>query len=136
MMTRISETVLQPNRGGTTMSKLDQDLAGALKRAKTKPMYFALVLKAPGEGTLIVNKDPVKPAAIAEAKKDLGGGQIIKGRCSGDKDGQLVFETPKDPPAALAKTLKAVIVRDAHLTLKVDARKAADLTDDDDQSPA
>src|SRR5262245_26270205 len=120
------------------MSKIDQDLVAALKRAKTKPMtepmYFALVLKAPGEGTLIVNKNPVKPAAIAEAKKDLGGGQIFKGRCAGDKSGQLVFETAKVPPAYLAKTLKSVIIRDAGLTLKVDAHKAADLSDDDDST--
>ena len=35
------------------MSKIDRDLAGALKTAKTKKMYFALVEKKLGEGTLI-----------------------------------------------------------------------------------
>ena len=35
------------------MSKIDKDLLEALKKAKSKKMYFALVEKTPGEGTLI-----------------------------------------------------------------------------------
>ena len=121
------------------MPRIDRDLAAALKKAKTKAkkdaMYFALVIKAPGEGTLIVNRNQVKPEAIAKAKKDLGGGQIVKGRCSGE-DGQLVFATPKEPSPTLAKTIKAVIHHDAGLTLKVDARRDPDLVDDEEPTPA
>src|SRR5262249_54701790 len=113
-------------------------LAGALKTAKTKPMYFALVEKTQvKEGTLIVSKNPIPTKAITEAQKDLGGGgKIYKGRCVPDKTGLLIFETAKDPPATLAKTIKAVILRDAGLPLKVDTRKASDLVDDDSPDPA
>ncbi len=118
------------------MSRIDRDLAGALKQAMKKSMHFALVISAPGEGTLIVSKNPIQPKAIAEAKEDMGGGQVVKGRCTGDKDGRLVFETAKEPPPTLTKTLKAVISRDAGLTLKVDARKCADLVDDEEPTAA
>ncbi len=115
------------------MSKIDRDLAAALKQAKTKPMNFALVMKAPGEGTLIVSKNKVPSQAIADAKKQIGGGQLIKGRCVGNSAGELIFETPGDPPAVLIKTLKAVIRRDAGLTLPLDARKGSQVEDDSDQ---
>jgi hypothetical protein len=105
------------------MSKIDKDLVGALKLAKTKEMFFALVEKTPGEGTLIVSRNAVAQSAINEAPKDLGGGKIFKGHCATNPTtGELVFETETDPPAV--KTLKAVISRDAGLTLKVNAQKA------------
>src|SRR5579859_874231 len=115
------------------MSKIDRDLAAALKQAKTKRMNFALVMKAPGEGTLIVSKNKVLAAAIAEAKKELGGGQIYQGKCAGNSSGALIFETPMDPPQTLTKTLKAVIRRDAGMTLELDARKGAQTEDDDEK---
>ena len=118
------------------MTKLDRDLAGALKTARQKSMHFALVLKAPGEGTLIVSKNPVSGGSIAQAKQELGGGQIIKGRCVGGPSGQLVFETAKEPAANLAKTLKAVIARDAGLNLKIETRRASDLVDEEDEARA
>ena len=107
------------------MAKLDKDLAGALKTAKTKSMHFALVEKTPGEGTLIVSKNPVPQSAIAEAQKDLGGGgKIFKGQCAIDaKTGELVFEGDGSEPPV--RTLKAVIARDAGMaSLKINARKA------------
>src|SRR5207244_13094535 len=80
-----------------------------------------------GEGTLIVNKDPTSAAKIAEAKKDLGGGKVYTGTVHYDpKTDELVFETPGDPPDV--RTLRAVISRDAGLSLKVAARKAGSLT--------
>lgn len=115
------------------MSKIDADLAAALKQAKTRPMYFAVVMKSPGEGTLIVSKTKVSPKAINEAKQDLGGGQIFQGRCAGEETGGLMFTTSKEPPATLNKTLKAVISRDAGLTLKVDVQQGAAAADDEDK---
>ncbi len=116
------------------MTTIDRDLAGALKLALTKPMNFALVIKAPGEGTLIVSKKPIPIGAIAQAKRELGGGQIVKGRCTGGPSGQLVFETAKEPAPNVAKTIKAVIKRDAGLTLNVETKQAPDLADDEDEA--
>lgn len=112
------------------MSKIDQDLAGALRKAKTKKMYFALVEKTPGEGTLIVYHAKVSSDAINDAKKDLGGGKVYTGLCEGDpKTGALVFKTAKSPPAI--RTLTAVIRRDAGVNLKVESLADADVPDDD-----
>jgi len=118
------------------MTTIDRDLVGALKTARQKPMRFVLVLKAPGEGTLIVSKNPISAAAIAQAKQELGGGQVVKGRCSGGSGGELVFETAKEPVANLDKTIRAVIKRDAGLTLKVETRRANDLLDEEDEAKA
>ncbi len=115
------------------MSEVNHELLTALKLAKTRAMQFALVSKGPTEGTLLVSKNKIQAKAIAEAKKALGGGQIVKGRCLGDANGELVFEMAKDPPSSLSRTLKTIIHRDAGLTLKVDARKAHDVSDEDDQ---
>jgi hypothetical protein len=106
------------------MAKIDKDLVGALKQAKTKTMFFALVEKTPGEGTLIVSRNPIPQSAIGDAQKDLGGGgKIFKGHCSTNPTtGELVFETDTEPPAV--RTLKAVISRDAGLNLKVSSQKA------------
>ena len=118
------------------MTKVDRDLANSLKLAKTKAMQFVLVIKAPGEGTLIVSKNPIKASAIEEAKESLGGGQVFKGRCSGDAKGVLVFETAKEPPNGFVKTIKAVIKRDAGLLLEVDARRSADLSAEEELDAA
>ena len=115
------------------MPEINHELATALKLAKTRAMQFAFVTKSPSEGTLLVSKNKIQAKAIAEAKKELGGGQIIKGRCQGDADGELVFEIAKDPPVSLSKSLKTIIHRDAGLTLKVDARQAHDVSEEDEQ---
>ena len=113
------------------MAKLDKDLMEALKKAKatTKPkvMYFALVEKKVGEGTLIVSRNVVQQPAITEAQDALGGGKIYKGQCSNDPaTGELVFETSGDPPDP--KTLIAVIKLDAKLSYKVASKKLPPLT--------
>jgi hypothetical protein len=111
------------------MAKIDADLAGALKKAKTKRMNFVLVEKTAGEGTLIVRSDTISGGKIDEAKRDLGGGKIYKGECFTDPaTGDLIFETDSDPPAV--RTLSAVIKLDAGLNLKVNARKKGKLMDD------
>lgn len=117
------------------MPAIDRDLAAALKLALKNPMRFALVLKGPGEGTLVVSKKAIPVGVVAQAKKELGGGLVVRGRCRGE-DGRLVFETAKEPGPNLAKTLKAVIRRDAGMALQVDARRASDLPDEDDAEEA
>jgi hypothetical protein len=118
--------------GETAMSKIDQDLTAALKRAKTKQQHFVLVEKRAGEGTLIVSATKIRDDKIKEAQKDLGGGKIIRGHVSGGKDGELVFETTNDPPTTLATTIKAVMKRDAGMMPKVETKKAAAPLGEDD----
>jgi len=108
------------------MSQIDLKLAAVLKQVRAKPMYFALVEKRAGVGKLMVDKQPINSTKFNTAKKTLGGGKVYKGRCTRNSKGELVFETAEKSPATLAKTLRAVIKQDAGLTLKVDARSAAD----------
>src|SRR5215813_8800391 len=108
-----------PEIGENAMPKVDSQLLANLKLAKTTPMRFAFVTKGPTECRLLLaKKPPVPPKEIAEAKKELGGGQVYLGRCRWEND-QYVFELAKEPPGALAKEVRAVIARDAGLHLNV-----------------
>lgn len=108
------------------MPDVDTKLQAALKQAKTKPMFFAFLGKGASDGLLLVGKVKIPPKDIAEAKKKVGGGTLITGRCVGE-EGSLVFETGKPPPPTLAAQLKKIAARDAGLTLQVTTRQAADL---------
>ncbi len=114
------------------MATTDDDGADSLKRALklalTKRMYFVLVIKG-SEGRLIVSKHPISTGTIVQAKQELPGGQIVKGRCTSGADG-LVFETAKMVAPSLAKTIKGVIKRATGLTYNVETRLAPDLDDD------
>jgi hypothetical protein len=111
------------------MSQIDQDLTTALRRARTQAMNFALVLKGPEDGTLIVSRHPITPKTIAEARPDLHGCHVYKGRCVGKEHDHLVFESATEPPAILAKILRALISRQTGLLLHVEARKGSDHSD-------
>jgi hypothetical protein len=99
---------------------VNAELTNALKMAKTKPMFFAFVAKG-SEGTLLVEKAKIPAKKTADAKKDLGGGTIFKGRCLFE-DGSLVFEVPAEPPGNLAALLKKHIKSDAGLMMDVVVR--------------
>jgi hypothetical protein len=102
------------------MAKDQAQLVAALKQARTTPMSFAFVAKG-NEGRLLLDKKKVPPKDAADTKKELGGGNIFKGRCL-TEDGVLVFEVPKEPPGNLAALLKKIIKSDASLTLNVVVR--------------
>jgi hypothetical protein len=112
------------------MPQLDPQLATALKQAKTVPQCFAFVAKGASEGKLLLARKSVPAREVADARKALGGGLIFRGRCGGD-DGKLVFEVPKEPPSTLANQLRALIRREAGLTLPVEVRAASDLADEE-----
>jgi hypothetical protein len=96
-------------------TKVNAELAGALKQPRRMPMRFAFVVKSPTEGKLLVDKKPVPAKEVAEAKKETGGGLVYCGRCLGE-EGKLVFEVPKELAASLAKQLQSIITHDAGLT--------------------
>src|SRR4051812_45812215 len=78
-----------------SMADIDPELATAIKAAKTgKSMYFVLVAKGATDGALLVNKSKIPPAKVNDAKKEAGGGTVIRGRCIGE-DGTIVFQTAK-----------------------------------------
>ena len=103
------------------MAEVDTKLAATLRQAKSTPMHFAFVAKGASDGTLLAAKIKVPAKQVNEAKAELGGGLIWRGRCFGE-EGSLVFEVAKEPPSTLAKQLKTVISRDAGLTLRVEVR--------------
>ena len=115
-------------------AEIDEELAAALKQAKSKRMYFAVVVKGAADGALIVSKQKVPPTAIAEAKKKCGGSAVIKGACFVE-DGKHVFEVAKEPPATLANALKLIARRDSGLTIHPICRVggAADLLEEEEE---
>ncbi len=108
---------------------IDKDLQAAIKQAKAgRPMRFAYVAKGM-EGKLLLGKT-ITPKETAEAKKEVGGGQVYLGKCVGE-DGTLFFEVVKEPPASLAAQIKRRLKEDAGLTLPVEFRTKADAEAED-----
>jgi hypothetical protein len=117
------------------MPQVDSQLVANLKLAKTSPVRFAYVMKGPADGRLfLTKKPPVPPKDIAEAKKELGGGQVFVGRVRWEDD-QYVFELAKDPPAPLANSIRAIIRKDTGQTVKTFCRSAADLAAEEGGAP-
>jgi len=108
------------------------DLTTCLKQAKSKKMFFAFVVKG-NDGTLIVSKKKIPPKEVAEAKKELGGGMPVLGKCSGPLN-EMVFEVLKPAPATLPACLKKVVKRDAGLTVIAEFRVATDAEDESQES--
>ena len=88
-------------------------------------MFFALVVKGGSSGALVVTKEKVPAAAIADAKQKSGGTAVIKGRCFGE-DGKLVFETPKVPAPNWEKIVKQLAKDEAGLMIHPEFRLGAD----------
>jgi peptidoglycan hydrolase-like protein with peptidoglycan-binding domain len=112
----------------------DETLTAALRLAKSKKMFFAFIPKGP-DGKLIVSKKKILPKEIADAKKELGGGTPVTGKCFG-KASDLVFQVAKAPPATLAVTIKKVAKRETGLTIDPNVQLAADADEEDTGAPA
>jgi hypothetical protein len=106
------------------------ELASLLKKAKSGTMSFAFLAKGT-EGRLLLDRKKVSAKEISEAKKELGGGTVYKGRVQGE-EGSLVFELGKEAPGSLASVTKKSIKRDAGLSLDVVYRVAADLVEENE----
>ena len=105
---------------------VDKDLVAALKMAKTKRMFFALIIKGGTDGTLIVSRRKIPPKQVAEAKARLKSSAAVLGTCYGSEEGGLIFETPKVPVPAWAAVVKKVAKRDAGLTIAAQFRLGQD----------
>jgi hypothetical protein len=106
------------------MTMPDANLAAALKQAKSKKMFFAFVPKG-SDGKLIVSKMKIPAKLIAEAKKQVGGGTAVTGKCFGDGRA-LVFQVTRSAPSTMGSALKKVAQRDAGLVIIPDVQVAGD----------
>jgi hypothetical protein len=98
----------------------DPKLLAALKKAKGTEMYFAFIPKST-EGTLIISKAKIQPRDIENAKKQIGGGTPVIGKCFGDGR-TMVFEVTKDVPEKLLAAIKKVAKKQTGLTIDPEFR--------------
>lgn len=99
-------------------ASLASGLKGARKATQEKPHFFAMVVKGPTAGLLIVSRKKIPPKQIADAKKDVGGTTVVKGVCYAGEDGHTQFETSK-PPVPAWEALARRLARDlAGLSIK------------------
>jgi hypothetical protein len=106
------------------MNMPDTELLAALKQAKSKKMFFALVPKG-ADGKLIVAKKKVLPKDVAAAKKAIGGGTPLTGTCFGE-GGTMVFVVAKPAAPTLAAVVKKIAKRDAGLSIDAEFRVSSD----------
>jgi hypothetical protein len=109
----------------------DADLVKALKLAKSKKMFFAFVPKG-ATGKLIISKARIPAKLLAQAKKEIGGGNPITGKCSGPPN-DMVFLVAKAAPPTLAAALKKV-AKDAGLAIVPDVQLAGDADDEEEDT--
>lgn len=113
------------------MAAVDAELNTALKQAKSKQMFFAFLGKGT-DGKLLVSKSKISAKEIAEAKKELGGGNLVKGKCKGEGK-TMVFEVAKDPPGTMAAALKKLL-RETGLGLLPDIQVTGGDESDEDEA--
>jgi hypothetical protein len=101
----------------------DAELAAALQEAKVRKLAFAFLVKGM-DGKLIVSKVKISPQQLAEARKAMGGGIVVRGKCFGPLP-HLVFQVAKGAPAMLGPTLKKVVKRETGLSIVPDIQLAA-----------
>jgi hypothetical protein len=97
-------------------NETDDELEANLKAAKTKRMYFALVMKGGADGALVIEKTKVPATAIAAAKKKSGGSAVLTGFVFYE-NGQYVFEVGRVPPATAANVIKTIAKRDGNQSI-------------------
>jgi len=94
----------------------NEDLEKGLKQARKSPRYFLLVGTGSKPLKLVVQKKPIKPAEIADAKKESKGTSAITGVCQG-KGGTMTFLVTEEAGFKTV-TLKDLIAEETGLTIK------------------
>jgi hypothetical protein len=88
-----------------------EDLTTALKQAKKKPRYFAIVANGNEVLSLMMQKKPYRPAIVKQERREEGGKQTYQGVCEGGTGSILVFKfegtAPKFKPGRLRKFISA-----------------------------
>jgi hypothetical protein len=112
------------------MADIDADLAVGLKAAKGKKMFFAFIPKGGGDGKLIVSKTKIPPKDIAAAKKEIGGGAPVTGKCFGPTS-DMAFFVAKPVSGSMDAAVKKVAKRDAGLGVVATFQVAQDADADE-----
>lgn len=106
------------------MAVKNEPLEQALRQCKGKKMYFAFIPKG-AEGQLIVSKKKVPEKDVAAARKEIGGGNPVRGKCFGPV-ADLVFQVAKEQPGTFKNALKLVAKRETGLTIVPNVQVAVD----------
>lgn len=97
------------------MPGIDEESISALKEAKTKEVFFALVVKNANVGAMLVNKTGKVPTKLIDkAKDDCDTKTTVVGRCFA-KNGLLTVKTVK-PVDTNGETLTKKLVKEAGFT--------------------
>jgi hypothetical protein len=92
---------------------IDEKSVDVLREAKSgHEVFFALVVKSPAVGAMVLNKSSHVPQPqINKAKQECDGTTVVKGRCHGEND-TLYFVTVKEVDSS-AKSLTKKLVKEA-----------------------
>ena len=106
------------------------DLAAALKQAKRKPRYFAIVAAGPEILSLMMQKKPFRPAALKRERREEGGKQVYQGICECISGSTLVFKFEGGLPRLKVPQLRKFIADKTGIMIKpefqvLDAGRAA-----------
>jgi len=69
-----------------------EDLAAALKQAKRKPRFFAIVANGNEVLSLMMQKKPFLDGPLRKERREEGGKQIYEGVCQGTSGTTLLFK--------------------------------------------
>lgn len=94
------------------------DLSAALKQAKRKPRYFAIVANGNEVLSLQVQKKPFRPAALKRERREEGGKQVYQGICEGTSGSILVFKFEGGLPKLKPPRLRKFIAEATGLAIK------------------
>jgi hypothetical protein len=113
----------------------NEELEKGLKQARKKPRNFLLVGTGSKPLKLVVQKKPIKPPEIVEAKKEVKGTIAITGVCQGEGAKMTFFVTEECAFKTVA--LKDLIGEETGLTLKPEFQVVPalpEVKEDDDES--
>lgn len=97
---------------------IDAELQAELKKALRKSRNYAIVAKGPLVLKVFVQKRPIKPGQLKQAKREFGGNVLLFGVCRGDGGNELVFEVEEKEPAIPPSRLRKFISEQAGLMLQ------------------
>ena len=95
-----------------------EGLAAALKQAKRKPRYFAIVANGNEVLSLIMQKKPFRDAVVKQERREEGGKQTYEGVCQGGTGSILVFTFEGGPPKFKPGRLRKFISEQTGLMVK------------------
>jgi hypothetical protein len=103
-----------------------EDLKAALKQARRKPRYFAIVSKGSTVLGMIAQRRPIQSGIVRQLRHETGGNQITEGVCQGDGGATLIFKVSGEAPRIAESKLRKFIADETGLTIKPQFETAPD----------